>query len=367
MESTYETIKHSEPAPLISVRGSHLEIGRQIGEAVRPAIRHSIESAKMLVQSAEQKLHLTLSGARIQALKYSPFIQERYPQYYDEILGIAQGADVHLEDLLVLNAMEGVTMDALHLTKCTSLAINEECTANQHILIGHNEDWLPDDEADVYVLHVTADDEPPILAMTYGGLLPNIGFNAHGLAQCCDSVYAKDSRLGIPRIIVSRAVLAAQTPGQAIRHMLAPQRAAGYNHLLAHEAGELYNVEVSAHRFAVLNSSEGRVVHTNHYLDDQMRAIEDEPDELIETRVRYARVERLLRKSCGHTVESIQLLLQDHVNYPESICNHAVHYDRPMDRKKTICSLIMDLTAREMHMAWGTPCINQYHTYSLNG
>lgn len=366
MEKPYETIENSKPAPLISVRGSHLEIGRQIGEAVRPAIQHSIESVKMLVQSAEHKLHLTLSGAQIQAFKYSPFIQEHYPQYFDEILGISQGADVPLEDLLVLNAMEGVTMDALHLMKCTSLAINEECTYNKHILMGHNEDWLPDDEADVYVLHVAADDEPPFLSMTYGGLLPNIGFNAYGIAQCCDSVYAKDSRLGIPRIIVSRAVLAAQTPGQAIRRMLAPQRAAGYNHLLAHESGELYNIEVSARRFAVLNSVDGRIVHTNHYLDAQMQAIEDEPDELIETRVRYARVDRLLGKSCGHTVESIKSLMQDHVNYPESICNHAVHYDRPMDRKKTICSLIMDLTAREMHLAWGTPCINPYHTYSLN-
>jgi len=366
MEQPYEIVKNPKPAPLISVRGSHFEIGRQIGEAVRPAIQHSIESARMLVQSAEQKLHLTVKGAQIQALKYSPFIQEHFPKYYDEILGISEGANVQLEDLLVLNAMEGVTMDALHLTKCTSLAINEECTANHHVLVGHNEDWLPDDEADVYVLNIAADDEPPFLALTYGGLLPNIGFNAHGIAQCCDSVYAKDSRLGIPRIIVSRAVLAAKTPGQAIRCMLAPQRAAGYNHLLAHESGELFNIEVSARRFAVLNSENGRVVHTNHYLDAQMKAIEDEPDELIETRVRYARVDRLLGKSCGHSIDSLKLLLQDHMNYPESICNHAVHYDRPMDRKKTICSVIMDLTAREMHLAWGTPCINPYNTYSLN-
>lgn len=366
MEQPFETVVNPHPAPLVVVKGSHLEIGRQIGEAVRPAIQHSIESAKMLVQSAEHKLHLTLKGAQIQALKYSPFIQERYPQYYDEILGISQGADVSLEDLLVLNALEAVTMDALHLTKCTSLAVNEECTENKNTLVGHNEDWLPDDEADVYVVQISADDEPPFLAMTYGGLLPNIGFNAFGIAQCCDSVYARDSRIGIPRVVVSRAILAAPTLGRAIRHMVAPQRAAGYNHLLAHESGELYNVEVSAHRFAVLNSTEGRIVHTNHYLDAQMRAIEDESDELIETRVRYGRADRLLRQSCGHNVDSLKSLLRDHINYPESICNHAVHYDRPMDRKKSICSLIMDLSAREMHLAWGTPCINQYHTYSLN-
>lgn len=366
MESKFETVIHSTPAPLVVARGSHLEIGRAIGEAARPAIQRSLKSARLLLQSAEHSLHLTWEGAQIQAHKYSPFILERYPQYYDEITGIAQGADVVLEDLLVLNAMEAVTSDALHLTKCSSLAVNEENTANGHVLIGHNEDWLPEDEPDVYLIHASPDDEPPFLAMTYGGLLPNIGFNAYGIAQCCDSVYAKDSRIGIPRVIVSRAVLSVHTPGEAIRYMLAPQRAAGYNHLLAHESGELYSIEVSARRFAVLNAVDGRIVHTNHYLDDQMRTIEDEPDELIATRVRYARAKRLLRLQSAHTVETLHAILRDHVNYPDSICNHSVQDSKPMDRQKTVCSLTIDLTAREMHLAWGTPCVNQYHTYALN-
>ncbi|TLN28573.1 hypothetical protein FDZ74_00350 [bacterium] len=366
MEHTFETIHNSEPAPLVVASGSHLEIGRQIGEAVRPAVQRSIASARALLQSTEHTLHLTWEGAQIQADKYSPFILERYPQYYAEISGMAQGADVSLEDLLVLNSMEAVTTDALHLTKCTSVAVNEECTANQHVLIGHNEDWLPEDEPDLYVVHVSPDDEPPFIAMTYGGLMPNIGFNAYGIAQCCDSVYARDSRIGIPRVIVSRAVLGVHTPGEAIRYMLAPQRAAGYNHLLAYESGELYNIEVSARRFAVLYAENGRITHTNHYLDPQMQAIEDEPDELIETRVRYARASRLLRLNNQHDVASIQTILRDHVNYPDSICNHSVQFIRPMDREKTICSLIIDLTAREMHLAWGTPCVNQFHTYALN-
>ncbi|HBY94706.1 MAG TPA: hypothetical protein DEP84_12225, partial [Chloroflexi bacterium] len=36
--------------------------------------------------------------------------------------------------------------------------------------------------------------------MTYGGLLPNIGFNAAGIAQCCDSIHPSDRRIGIPRV-----------------------------------------------------------------------------------------------------------------------------------------------------------------------
>lgn len=357
---------YSTPPPLIRVTGSHRNMGRQIGETCAAQVRHSIENVRLLLDSAYEQLELTWVGAEIQARKYMPFVQERYPQYVEELAGIAEGADVPFDEIATLNVMEAVTVDALHLTKCTSMAVNDERTADGHVLVAHNEDWVPEDEADVFILHATPDDEPPFLAMTYGGLLPNIGFNAAGLAQCCDSVYPSDGRIGIPRLIVSRAVLGARTPAEAIRHMLVPRRAAGYNHLLVHESGELYNVEVSARHFAILYGEEGYLTHTNHYLDSHMRTIEDEPDELVGSRVRYFRALRLLKQTSNHTIKSLQAIQRDHINFPDSICNHAVDRQDPLRRQKTINAMVIDLTARVMHLAWGNPCQNQYHTYHLD-
>jgi isopenicillin-N N-acyltransferase-like protein len=357
---------YSTPPPLIRVTGSHRNMGRQIGETCAAQVRHSIENVRLLLDSAYEQLELTWVGAEIQARKYMPFVQERYPQYVEELAGIAEGADVPFDEIATLNVMEAVTVDALHLTKCTSMAVNDERTADGHVLVAHNEDWVPEDEADVFILHATPDDEPPFLAMTYGGLLPNIGFNAAGLAQCCDSVYPSDGRIGIPRLIVSRAVLGARTPAEAIRHMLVPRRAAGYNHLLVHESGELYNVEVSARHFAILYGEEGYLTHTNHYLDSHMRTIEDEPDELVGSRVRYFRALRLLKQASNHTIKSLQAIQRDHINFPDSICNHAVDRQDPLRRQKTINAMVIDLTARVMHLAWGNPCQNQYHTYHLD-
>ena len=359
------TILHPNPPPLIEVKGNHREIGRQIGEACRPLVEHSIHSAQQLVETAYENLQLTWEGAQIQARKYMPFAQERYPKYVDELLGMAEGANVNYTELAVVNGLEAVTTDALHLTKCTSLAVSEKNTADGHVLVAHNEDWLPDDEPDVYLVHVKADDEPPFVAMSYGGLLPNVGFNAAGIAQCCDTVYPSDSRIGIPRVIVSRAVLGAKTIGQAIRHTIVPLRAAGYSHLIAHESGELYNVEVSARNFDLLNGDDGYLAHTNHYLSPKMQAIESDSDELVHTRVRYFRALRLLKQSQKHTTNSLEEILKDHVNYPDSICNHSIFDLDPMDREKTIVSMIMDLTARKMVVAWGNPCKNNYHTYSI--
>jgi isopenicillin-N N-acyltransferase-like protein len=350
---------------MIKVKGSHKEIGRQIGEAFREQIQHHIQNTRELISGSYEYLELDWDGAKMQGHKYIPFAQERFPEYVDELCGLSEGANVDFDDVGVVNALEAVTIDAL-LSKCTSMAVSETNTADGHVLIAHNEDWIPEDEPDVYLVHAEPDDDPPYLAMTYGALLPNIGFNAYGIAQVCDSVYPNDSRIGIPRVVVSRAVLAAKTPTEAIRQMLIPRRAAGYNHLLAHESGEIYSVEVSARKFAILYGQDGYMVHTNHYLDPTMQMVEYEPDELISTRFRYFRANRLLRDSDQHTIKSIQTIQRDHINYPNSICNHAEGDIEPLDREKTVNSMVIDLTARAMHIAWGNPCVNSSHTYYLD-
>ncbi len=357
---------HPNPPPLVRVSGTHREMGRQIGEACKKQVQHGVENARNLVADAYQQLELTWAGAQIQSRKYLPFAQERYPQYVDELMGIAEGADVGFEDLVVINAMEAVTMDALHLTRCTSMAVNDERTADGHVLLAHNEDWVPEDEDDVFIILANPKNDPPFLAMTYGGLLPNIGFNAYGIAQMCDSVYPNDSRIGTPRTVVSRAVLASKTPDEAIRHMLSAQRAAGYNHLLVHESGELYSVEVSARRFGILYGDDGYIVHTNHYLSENMQQVEREPEDLVASRVRYHRALRLIKREEQHTIKTLQAIQRDHVNFSNSICNHSIDASNPLDREKTVNAMVIDLTAREMHIAWGNPCENPYHTYHLD-
>ena len=365
-KNPFEVPAHSTLPPLIHVSGAHREMGQQIGDSRRENVQHSIENARKLLEEAYSELELTWEGAQIQARKYLPFAQERYPQYVDEMQGIAEGAKVPFEELVVLNVMEAVTTDALHLSRCTSMAVNDERTADGHVLAAHNEDWIPDDENDVFVIHAKPKNEPPYLAMTYGGLTANVGFNAYGIAQLIDSVYPNDSRIGIPRLVVSRAVLASRTPGGAINRALISHRAAGYNHLIVHESGEIYNVEVSARRFSILYNKDGYVVHTNHYLSRNMQEIENDPEELISSRIRYFRALRLLNQSDKHTLDSLRNIQRDHVNYPNSICKHDFGEGNLLDREKTINALVIDMTAREMHIAWGNPCESSYHTYHLD-
>ena len=360
------TLKHTDPVPFIKVKGSHRDIGRQIGEACSRQIQHCVENAHAMIDATYDYIGLDWHGATIQSRKYIPFAQERYPQYVDEMLGMAEGAGISFEDMSVLVSMEAVTSDALHLGKCTSMAVNGDRTTDGHVLLAHNEDWTPEEEQDVFIVHAEPKDEPPFLAMTYGGYPVAVGINAFGIAQGCDSVYPNDTRIGVPRLIVARGVLAAKSPADAISRALIPQRAAGYNHFIVHESGEIYSVEASARRFALLYGEDGWLAHTNYYVDPRMSTIEDEPDELVAKRIRYYRAVRLLAETTQHSIKSLQAIQRDHINFPHAICNHDENVERPADREKTICALIIDLTARAMHIAWGNPCENVYHTYYLD-
>jgi isopenicillin-N N-acyltransferase-like protein len=352
--------------PIVRVQGTHAEIGFQLGSAQAPQIQAMIETYRHLFELAGAEIGLeNWQEAILHAHKYLPFAEESTPECVEELRGLARGAGVSFDDVVVLNCMEAIASDALHLG-CTSFALSPEWTSDGSVLIGHNEDWIPEDISAVYLVHARPEGEPAFLALTYGALLPNIGFNECGLAQCCDSVYPNDARIGVPRILVSRRVLAARSLAGAVQASLNPRRDAGYSHLIVHESGEIYNVEISARQFAMLYASDGLAVHTNNYLDRRMKAIEKNPDSLINSQIRYNRARRLLETQRGRADRlSIRTVLSDHVNYPHSICNHISSDDLLLDRQQTIVSLTIDLTARRMEVAWGTPCRAEFFGYEL--
>lgn len=107
------------------------------------------------------------------------------------------------------------------------------------------------------------------------------------------------------------------------------------------------------------------MVHTNHYLSPKMQSVEA-AGTYSSSHVRLNRAKRLLRRQLGQvTVESLQTILRDHVNFPDSICTHEDPEDSPHERGATIASLIMDVTAGVMWAAPGPPCQGEYVAYPL--
>jgi isopenicillin-N N-acyltransferase-like protein len=352
---------------VVYASATHREIGLTIGRETGDRIERMIANYQAMLQ-ATPEIKLSWQRAIVQARKYQPFVVEHFPQYVEELRGIAEGSGANFEDLLVCNCLEELTSDMLF-ERCTSVAFGPAHTADGHVLLGHNEDWMADDQDTQYIVHAKPDSELPFLALTYGGLLPNIGFNAAGIAQSIDSVYPSDVRLGIPRVFIGRAVLAAPRIGRALYRAVHPRRAAGYNHLLADDNGELYNVEATSGYFDPLYGGEaGYLTHSNHYTAPRLREMEEQPHQLTGSHVRDNRARRLAKQLVerGHiTIEDVQSILADHVNYPASICSHAK--DLPVfEQSATIGSLIIDLNARTMWYCYGNPCEGEYAPLRLS-
>jgi isopenicillin-N N-acyltransferase-like protein len=351
-----------QTVPIIHVKGLPRERGRQQGEQARSQIMGMLTAYRDLLPQASK---MTWEKAVREARKYLPCAEAALPRFVEELRGISEGGGVPFEDVWLLNCYEEVTESQC--MSCTSLAVRNDRTAGGHVLLAHNEDWISVDRDHVYLVRAEADDGPAFIGMSYGALLVNIGVNEAGIGLAINSVYATDARVGMPRILFSRAILTARTIGEAIQACLPRQRAGGYHYLLVDTYGELYGVESSATAHALLYGEDGWMVHTNHYLSPKMQALE-QPGSYAGSHVRFNRARRLLRAQTDRrevTLEGLQAMLRDHVNYPHSICGHEDSADLPHEREQTVISLVMDLTERAVWVAPGPPCEGEYVQHRL--
>jgi isopenicillin-N N-acyltransferase-like protein len=347
---------------LIEIKGSPLERGRQQGEAARAVVLRALSRYREVIPKITG---MSWEQAILEARKFLPYGEDAFPHFVQELRGIAEGAGVSFHEVWTLNCYEGLTEVHQRVWGCTCVAVREEHSADGHVLLAHNEDWSSLDQDNVYLVRAEPDDGPAFIGITYGPLLVNIGLNAEGIGVAINSVYPTDGRVGVPRILCSRAVLNARTIGQAIRACVPKLRAGGYNYLLVDPNGEMYNIETSATTHSLVYGQEGWLAHTNHYLSAKMQALE-EPGTYSSSNVRYNRARRLLRAQLGQvTIDSLQTLLRDHVNYPDSVCVHEDPDEAPYDREMTLVSLVMDLTERLVWAAPGPPCQNEFKEYRL--
>ncbi|MBN1318359.1 MAG: hypothetical protein JXA42_22965 [Anaerolineales bacterium] len=343
---------------IIDVSGGPLERGRQQGEGARSQIVSMLALYNTILP---RQTNMTWPQILNQARKYLPYSEQNFPDYVLELRGIAKGANVSFEDVWSLNCGEELT-DGECPWGCTCAALSND---GGHVLVAHNEDWLCYDRDHVYLVRSRPDNGPAFLGLTYGPLLVNVGLNEAGITTAINSVYPTDGRVGVPRIIYSRAILASRTIGQAIRACVHPQRAGGYHFLLADDNGEIYSIETSATTHEIVYGDKGWLAHTNHYLSPKLQQLQIK-GAYAGSNVRLNRINRLIRNlSAPATVEDLQTMLQDHVNYPDSICSHPDPADPEHERGQTVASLVMDLTDRVMWAAPGTPCEHAFSRHRL--
>jgi isopenicillin-N N-acyltransferase like protein len=342
------------PIPLVRVRGDHRDVGMQIGEACADEITRACDLARHLGEGQ------TVYGQRARAAEYRDLTARAEPWLMDELDGVAEGANVDPLDLFAASVEEiwNVSPSAPHSVvgsgRCSDMVATGPLTAGGHVVVGHNNDLAPEDEADLVALQWEVDDEPRMFTIGIGPWL-SVGWNAAGLSLTGNELTPNDQRVGVPRLLQVRDMLRKETMEEVLAAALRPDRASSYSNVLAHRDGSVVCVEGSASDAELIRADDGMLVHTNHYVTDRMAEYEGDPVYAESSAVRYRRARALLdnmrTSDTPVTMESMRAAISDHEGTP-SICRH----EQEGSEVKTVFWCVADVTAGRIAYGRGNPC-----------
>ncbi len=224
----------SDTVRRVTAEGDAFSIGMALGEAAAQNIRE-----RVFITEEFQALKVRWLGSDyLQHLEDAA--RAAYPRYLQEIEGIAAGANQNFETMFLWNCRgdlrlpDGVSPETLlrAASGCTSVMV--PATDTTPAIIAHNEDGAAEFLGHCFWVDVTPDDGPAFQSFMYPGMLPGhtFGVNANGLVQTINNIRVHDLKPGIPRHIITRAVLGSENLGAALDILGRTDRASGFHHNL---------------------------------------------------------------------------------------------------------------------------------------
>lgn len=366
-----------ETFPLVKVAGGPRERGFAYGQQARDRIGASI--------SAYEGVFRAYAGwdwdqVRREAARFEAPISSFDERYVEEMRGIAEGAGVHLEDVLSINvrtevmyaakarAAEAASNSGIGRQQggCSAFAVLPEATSDGHTLIGQNWDWLLHCFDTVVVLEAEQDEGPNFVSVVEAGLLAKTGINSSGLGVVTNALVTEDDRgePGVPYHVVLRAFMDCENLSDALAAAQRGARSSSANYLLAHEDGVAVDLETTPGDFSRIFlefPDEGVLLHTNHFRspsfdrrDVSLWVMPDSPIRLERLRSEVGRAQPKV------SLDTFRAALGDHANYPSAICCHPDARMDLYDRGATVASVLMDLDAKRIWLADGHPCSVPY-------
>ncbi len=304
-------------------------------------------------------------------------------EYAEEMRGIADGSELPLADIVMLNVRYEITfglflkesrefdiaMAADGTDGCSTFGIMPEAAASGHTILGQNWDWLAGVYGRCALLRVRRDTGPDFICYTEAGIVGGkMGVNQHGIALVENGLVSDHDGANAyekPFHMRCREVLDAATFDMALLPIVETRRVCSANFVIGHTDGEIINLESSPDAVSYHYPRDGIVTHSNHFLDarhgpSQMERLSPS------TLYRANRLDRLLRKDIGRLdIPRFKTALSDHFGAPNAICRHPNVSQAVARQTMTNAAVVIDLATRTMHVANGPPCSNEFVAHGL--
>lgn len=326
--------------PVVKASGTHFDVGRAVGQARRDVIVRLFQ--KNMAAYPDYFVRFRKDADELLGLTANYF-----PQYIDELKGLADGAGLDMNELFLSNGHE---LSYFHeeppAGHCTIVAIPN----NGGYILGHNEDWSTEALEHLYLLDAEIEGIHSFgLGYDFANTIIGdaVAINGFGLIEAINEVTHTDTSVGVPKAFIARAIIDCRSLEEAEKIIQSVPRRSGFNHLLI-QGSRLWNIETSAKESVIEKIQQQRYVHTNHYLTELKRIDKGGNPESV---LRYGKVKQKL--TVINTVEDLKSLLSDRSEPP--IC-----------RESTIGSVIINPKEKTAEIAYGQPSVDSYYRISLD-
>ncbi len=312
---------------------------------------------------------------------YLPIIADFDADHVEEMRGIAEGADLPLSHIVLMNARtellklakEPVLRAGLLAERaaegCTTIVVQPERTPDNVLIHAHNWDWKSSCADSCIILRIRNDNGPDMLTFTEAGGLARFGFNSLGVAITgnyleCERDYRT---LGVPLALIRRKVLQQDNPSLAFGAAYTTPKSASNNLAISHApTGIVHDLECAPDETFVVEPHDGLLVHSNHWLSPVALAklretgIADSPCSFW----RQQRAERLLAPHRAIGLHHVRDVLLDTAGTPLSICVPP-RASSVTGHTATVASFLMRPAIGEMQVAMLPHAGADYVRYTL--
>ena len=366
-------IPKSKKVRVISLEGPPYARGLQHGTVMKNEIHALLRLWKADLEKDYQLDAATFTGRFLKKTDFLSAMKRWTPDLIDEIKGIAAGAGVDFETMLLFQLPDEywVNGEAIAAERCTSLGMSRQ--GKQPTIIAQNLDVESFRDGYQIILHIKySDSDLEAFVLSFPGLIGANGMNNKAVGICCNTLsQLAHCRDGLPVNCVIRGVLEQRTQDDAIAFLHRIKHASGQNYIVGgRERAACF--ECSAGKVCSFQPADRKDVvwHTNHPLvnNDYNAAhraylAKNKKPKPGSSTVRLQCVEQRLSKTptpWGIDVFKATLSSHDSAQFP--IC-----VSRGRGDVITFASTVMVLgEPPELHIAPGPPDVTAYETLSFD-
>ena len=265
-------------------------------------------------------------------------VRERFPRVWEELHGLAAGLALPFEDVFLWNCRGDVW--AMSPDGCTTVQLPGADLRR----VSHNEDGMPGFDGHCAIAECRIEGGAGFAAFVYPGSLPGHTFAVtdNGLAMTVNNLRQREVVAGVPRMVITRAMLDARTLDEAVAIVRDSPHAGGFHLTLGACANPaLLSVEFSAHSFSVVEI-QAPSLHANHAIHPSMHGF----SQIItdSSRHRQARGDALI--ASAQAIDPLAILAD---REDAALPIHRTHPDDP-DDENTLATA--DIAICASHIEW---------------